>query len=256
MDELKNSVKEQFSKNAEAYLESESHAKGDDLLQLIEWVKPQRDWSVLDIATGGGHVAKTVAPYVKRIYATDLTERMLEITAKELASNHSNMDFILADAEALPFLSSSFDLVTCRIAPHHFPNPGKFIKEVARVLRKNGKFVLIDNVAPEDNDLADYLNTFEKMRDKSHARCLSMKEWSSLFEQEGLHVVKSQPKKKKQTYPVWLERMVNDKKQAEKIEDYMKNASPIHREYFQVKIDGETIESFVIDEWMVLCEKR
>lgn len=255
MDELKNSVKEQFSKNAEAYLESESHAKGDDLLQLIDWVQPRKDWSVLDIATGGGHVAKTVAPFVKRIYATDLTERMLEITAKELAMTHPNMDFILADAEALPFLANSFDLVTCRIAPHHFPNPEKFIREVARVLRKNGKFVLIDNVSPEEEDLAEYLNTFEKMRDKSHSRCLSIKEWSSLFEQEGLQIIKSQPKKKKQNYSVWLERMVSDKKQAGKIGDYMKNSSPLQKEYFQVKVEGNTIVSFVIDEWMVLCEK-
>lgn len=255
MDDGKQSVKEQFSKNAEAYLESESHAKGDDLLQILDWVQPQGDWMVLDIATGGGHVAKTVAPYVKRIFATDLTYRMLEITRHHLATEHPNMDFILADAESLPFLANSFHLVTCRIAPHHFPNPAKFIKEVARVLKQNGRFVLIDNVAPEDPELADYLNSFEKLRDKSHARCLSIPEWRELLTGEGLHEVKSQPKKKKQNYHVWLERMVSDKQEAVKIGDYMKSGSLTQKEYFQVKMEGNEIGSFVIDEWMVLCEK-
>lgn len=255
MDKVKQSVKEQFSRKAEAYLESESHAKGDDLLQILDWVQPQKDWIVLDIATGGGHVAKTVAPYVKRIFATDLTNRMLEITRQHLAKDFPNMDFILADAESLPFLANTFDLVTCRIAPHHFPNPAKFIKEVARVLKENGQFVLIDNVAPEDYELADYLNTFEKLRDKSHARCLSVEEWREHLTGGGLHEVKSQPKKKKQNYRVWLERMVSDKLVAEKIGDYMKSGSTSQKDYFQVQMEGNEIESFVIDEWMVLCKK-
>jgi ubiquinone/menaquinone biosynthesis C-methylase UbiE len=254
-NDVKEAVKEQFSKNADEYLKSESHANGDDLKLLLEWVKPEKDWVVLDIATGGGHVAKTVAPHVRKMYATDLTEVMLENTANHLAKSNPNMDFIIADAEDLPFLKNSFDLVTCRIAPHHFPNPENFIKEVTRVLKKNGKFVLIDNVSPEDNKLADYLNTFEKLRDNSHMKCLSIKEWKHLFNEEGLAELNSINRKKKQEYSIWLKRLVKDKESADKVKSYMLNGSTKQREYFQLTVKENEIQSFEIDEWMVLGEK-
>ncbi|NEU31006.1 class I SAM-dependent methyltransferase [bacterium LRH843] len=66
-------------------------------------------------------------------------------------------------------------------AAHHFPNPARFIAEVARVLTPNGKFILIDNVVPDDKQLAAFINTFEKLRDDSHVRCLSMNEWLHLL---------------------------------------------------------------------------
>ncbi|UFU00255.1 methyltransferase domain-containing protein [Radiobacillus kanasensis] len=254
--QAKESVREQFSKNAVKYITSESHAKGKDLQLLLDWANPQDNWIALDIATGGGHVAKTVAPHVNGIYATDLTVAMLENTANHLASKHPNMDFIIADAEELPFLKDSFDLVTCRIAPHHFPNPEAFVKEVARVLKKNGKFLLIDNVAPEDAELAEYVNMFEKLRDESHVKCLSIQEWKELFKQVGLVEIRSESRKKKLNYSSWLERMVKDEDQAEKVKRYMLNGSPRQRDYFQVRVTEGTIQSAKIDEWMVLCEKR
>ncbi len=102
---------------------------------------------------------------------TDLTKEMLENTKKHL-KDFENLTYILADAEALPFLDQSFDVVTCRIAPHHFPNPDKFIEEVARVLAPDGTFILIDNVVPDDRKLATFMNMFEKLRDDSHVRVL------------------------------------------------------------------------------------
>ena len=52
-------------------------------------------------------------------------------------------------AEALPFADASIDLVTCRIAPHHFDDVRKFVMESARVLRPGGLFGLVDNVSPD-----------------------------------------------------------------------------------------------------------
>jgi ubiquinone/menaquinone biosynthesis C-methylase UbiE len=153
---------------------------GDDLDLLISWLQPQPTWTVLDIATGGGHVAKKIAGHVKHVIATDLTRPMLAAASEHLKqAQYSHVTFVVADAEQLPFLDGSFDAVTCRIAAHHFPKPHLFLLEAARVLKPGGMLVLIDNVAPDDNALGYFMKTFERMRDTSHVRCLSVMEWDS-----------------------------------------------------------------------------
>lgn len=81
-DEVKHAVQEQFGKNAQQYVESKTHAQGDDLQLLVQWLAPQTSWKVLDIATGGGHVARTLAPHVAQVVATDLTRPMLAAAAQ------------------------------------------------------------------------------------------------------------------------------------------------------------------------------
>lgn len=99
----KQKVKEVFGKNADKYVTSSSHAKGDDLPLIVEWLQPKKTWTALDIATGGGHVTKTLAPHVATVFSTDLTEEMLENTAKHLRGSFDNIQYVVADAEALPF---------------------------------------------------------------------------------------------------------------------------------------------------------
>src|SRR5207253_1079707 len=99
------------------------HAKGASLGRLVELVKPQADWQTLDVATGAGHSAAAFAPHVARAVASDITEEMLAEVRKLAASKSlANMEAVSADAEALPFEAGEFNLVTCRIAPHHFPD--------------------------------------------------------------------------------------------------------------------------------------
>jgi len=52
--DVKRKVQDQFGRNAEKYVQSESHAQGDDLPLLLEWLQPEPDWMALDVATGGG----------------------------------------------------------------------------------------------------------------------------------------------------------------------------------------------------------
>lgn len=255
-EKAKDRVKEQFSRNAEKYVESESHARGKDLPVLLQWIEPQSHWQALDIATGGGHVAKALAPFVNYVYATDLTKGMLENTAKHLRKDYSNIGFIVADAESLPFVDQSFDVVTCRIAPHHFPNPQKFIAEAARVLKDEGLFLMIDNVSPELPFLADFLNTLEYLRDESHARCLTVDEWRTLLKANRLQEVKAHLRRKTQNYPVWLERTASGKEQRERVNKFVLAVDENIKDYFNIKIQGEFIRSFEEDEWMVLCRKN
>lgn len=254
---LKNRVQGQFGKNAEKYVSSEGHAKGEDLTLAIEWLQPNLHDEVLDIATGGGHVAKTLAPFVQNIVVTDLTKKMLEAARDHLTNNEiKNAQYVLADAEELPFLDNSFDIVTCRIAPHHFPNPGAFIKEVSRVLRPNGRYVLIDNVSPSDKALSDFINLTEAIRDPSHVKCLSIDEWKSLLEENGLKVKQDRLRKKTHPYESWLDRMAPTDAHRLAVTSMLLHAPQNVKEHFEIKIKDETVESFATDQWISLSIKE
>jgi len=254
MSKAKKEVQKTFSKHAEKYVTSDTHAKGNDLSLMVEWANPENDWIALDIATGGGHVAKTFSPHVNQIIASDLTKEMLENTASHL-TDYNNISYEIADAEGLPFSDQSLDLVTCRIAPHHFPEPKSFIREVSRVLKEHGKFIMIDNVAPEDADLAHFMNTFENMRDPSHVRCLPVSEWQKLCKKYHLHVLKSRTRKKTFDFQEWVNRTVEDELTKKSVSSYMSNANSNTKDYFHIKESPDNIEALSIDEWMVLCEK-
>ncbi|QBP42718.1 class I SAM-dependent methyltransferase [Paenisporosarcina antarctica] len=254
-DSTKERVKSVFGKNADKYLKSESHAKGNDLPLLKDWLEPENTWSVLDIATGGGHVTKALAPFVGTVFSTDLTEEMLENTAKHLNAIFDNIIFVIADAESLPFLKDTFDVVVCRIAPHHFPNPEKFIEEASRVLKSNGKFILIDNIAPADSKLGEFMNKTEKLRDDSHVRCLSKDEWNHLLQVNNLVVKKSLDRKKTFAYPEWVARTTENEEQVNRVKQHLLQADKETAHYFAITKQGDDIESFMIDEWMVMCEK-
>jgi ubiquinone/menaquinone biosynthesis C-methylase UbiE len=128
--EIKAIVQEQFARNAEKYVKSESHAKANDLSEMIDWLVPNSSWVALDIATGGGHVTKALSPHVGQVFSTDLTHQMLEAAKRHLDVACKNVWYVIADSESLPFLDEAFDVVVCRIAPHHFPNPDRFVSEV------------------------------------------------------------------------------------------------------------------------------
>ncbi|MFZ0544768.1 MAG: class I SAM-dependent methyltransferase, partial [Candidatus Promineifilaceae bacterium] len=181
-------VQEQFGANAAHYVTSRPHAKGASLQRLLELTEPQADWQVLDVATATGHTAFTFAPHVAHVWATDITEEMLKITAEQGAERgFTNVTVEYADAESLPYEDGRFDLVTCRIAPHHFPDVGGFIGESARVLKPGGLVAVVDNIVPEGLG-GDYVNAFEKFRDPSHGRCLALEEWLDGFSAAGLMV--------------------------------------------------------------------
>lgn len=218
----KSLVQSQFGKSAEAYAESPVHAKGASLAQLVAHVAPEPGWRVLDVATGAGHTALAFAPHVAQVVASDITAEMLA-TARDLASEKGldNVSFETADAEDLPFADVSFDCVTSRIAPHHFPDVGRFVAEAARVLKPGGVFGLVDNIAPDrhtsdgfsDEELAEaaaIYNEFEKVRDPSHARALALSEWIERIVAAGLDVTHYEVLRKPMEFEPWADRIHAD----------------------------------------------
>ncbi len=255
-NDVKAEVKQQFGKNAKKYVESKSHSKGEDLQLLLEWTAPKESWTVLDIAAGGGHVTKLLAPQVKEVYATDLTVEMLKEAKQFLDVYASNIHFIVADAENLPFLDESFDLVTCRIAAHHFPDAKEFLKESHRVLKPGGKLLLIDNIAPDESNFDEFINTLERLRDSSHVRCYTRNEWESWIDETGLVLVKSKVRKKQMEYKSWVERTTSSLEQIKKVAKYIDNTEVNVLDYFGFQLEESKVLSFKLDEWMVLLEKK
>lgn len=187
--EVKAQAQERFGQFAQGYVESKGHASGDDLERLVELAQPQADWVMLDVATGGGHTALKFAPLVKQVVALDLTPQMLEAAEKFITSKGvTNVEFKQGDAENLPFEANTFDLVTCRIAPHHFPNCWQFVQEVTRVIKAGGKLIVEDNTVPDDERAARYVDAFERLRDPSHHRMYAGYEWQGMFLDAGLKV--------------------------------------------------------------------
>lgn len=250
----KEQVKEIFGKYSESYVTSAVHAKGADLRQMDEWIKPEANMNLLDIATGGGHVAKLLASRFKHVFATDLTERMLANTERHLRK-HENIFFVVADAESLPFLDNSFDYVSCRIAAHHFPDPASFIREVVRVLRPGGKFIFIDNVASENDKYDAFINSLEKERDYSHVRSLKASEWTYLLEECGLDIIRQASRKKRLPYKDWVNRTLEDPEKINEITEHLQHAEKDIKNYFNIIIENDSVQSFELDEWMVLCAK-
>lgn len=201
-------VQQQFGANASAYATSTVHAKGASLSRLVALTQPQADWRVLDIATGAGHTAFAFAPHVAHVTASDLTPEMLAVAAKlREEKGLTNVIFREADAENLPFDDAAFDLVTCRIAPHHFPDVERFLRACARVLKPGGVLAIVDNIVPGDAAAADFVNAFEKYRDPSHERCLSAEEWADAFQQAGITLTHAEEAKKEMNFEAWADNM-------------------------------------------------
>jgi SAM-dependent methyltransferase len=193
-EDIKATAQAQFGPAADDYATSDIHARGESLDVLASLIKPQPDWQVLDVATGAGHTALLFAPQVKRVIAADLTEAMLAKTA-ELAAQRglTNIETRIADAETLPFDAASFDLITCRLAFHHFPNPHQALSEFARVLKPGGLLGFTDNITVPDKQAAGYYNAYEKLRDPSHHWVYPAVRLQAMFEKAGFKVEQVSP---------------------------------------------------------------
>lgn len=259
-------VQAQFGANAAKYATSAVHAKGASLQRLVDLVRPHPTWAALDVATGAGHTALAFAPHVARVIASDLTPEML-VEAEKLAAARglTNLTTAAADAEALPFADGSFDLVTCRIAPHHFPDIALFVSEVARVLKPGATFALVDNVAPDGETTPGFTktelrdaglayNAFEKIRDPSHGRALTTAEWREIVSDSGLAIAHVEHCPKAMDFTGWCKTMNVPAATVPKLEAMLDEASPALQAFLQASRDGET-RGFVLAELILIARK-
>ena len=153
-----------WSQRADAFRESPTHREGPDLDLLVEWCEPGPDVKVLDVATGGGHVARRLRDEGCTVVTVDPAPGM--------------QPDVVSRAEELPFEDGSFDVVTCRIAAHHFQDIRKAVVEMARVAQR--LVVIEDNVFVDER-----VEEAERLRDPTHVRCYTEEEWKEMLTRSG-----------------------------------------------------------------------
>jgi SAM-dependent methyltransferase len=174
-----------WSDRAAAYRTSAIHSEGPDLDLVVEWCEPGPGVTVLDVATGGGHVARRLREAGATVVTVDPAPGMRADTT--------------APAESLPFGDDSFDAVACRVAAHHFADVVQAVKEMARVAKH--RVVICDNTfVSESSEEAD------KIRDPSHVRNYGNAEWHSFFELAGLEIAAEEFMLRPLEIQPWLDR--------------------------------------------------
>ena len=192
-----------FSKHAEDYSKSQSHASGPDLAALIETLSPKITELALDVATGTGFTAVSLAGRVKHVTGIDLTEEMLD-QARALARSRgvANIEFKRGDAMRMDYPDSSFDIVTTRRATHRFDDVPGFLREVKRVLKAGGRIGIVDMSPPEGAE--SFTNRIEKLRDGSHVEAFTPKAWESMVMGAGFEGLASRVLEDRVTFERWL----------------------------------------------------
>lgn len=256
MSDHKARVKAQFGATAQSYVQSTTHASGDDLARMVELSGVTAESRVLDVATGGGHTALAFAPHAGHVVASDLTAAMLQAAqAFILGKGAQNVSFQVADAEALPFADGEFDILTCRIAPHHFAAIRQAVREFARVLRPGGRFVLVDSLVPADPELDAFINGAEVLRDPTHVRSYTEAEWRSFVEGAGMIVQQTEVHLKKHNFPDWVARAQMGAEAAAELTQRYLNASPAVKAQFQIQIEEGQVRSYVDQKLLLVAVK-
>jgi ubiquinone/menaquinone biosynthesis C-methylase UbiE len=251
----KSLVQSQFGAYAANYVNSRSHARGASLARLVELTKPARHWRVLDVATGAGHTALAFAPHVAEVIASDVTQEMLDVTRRlAVERGLANVKIAEASAEDLPYGEGSFDLVTCRIAPHHFVDVARFVAEAARVLKPGGVFGLVDNISPDAGATAAQYNAFEKLRDPSHGRCLPLDEWLGLIERAGLTIRHCELLDKETEFAAWTKQMGVNAATQQKLRTILLDGSPELLAFLRPQRRGQDMD-FTLTEALIIADR-
>ncbi len=226
-------AQDQFNRTAANYATSVPHRSSESLRILTEWASLDRYTIGLDIATGPGFTAFAVAPYCETIIASDIADRMLT-QARQIASERGieNIRFELIDASNIPYPDASIDLVTCRTAPHHFPDIQAFLAEVHRVLTPSGTFLLCDTTTSEDPVLAKWHQRAEALRDPTHVYAPPPSEWGRLVSGAGFHITHEESTRVNMTFWDWVERSGTPGNVSSPLHQYFDNATPaVKKEY-------------------------
>jgi SAM-dependent methyltransferase len=160
-------VTDVWSQRAEAFRASEPHREGEDLDLVVAWCEPGPGVTALDVATGGGHVARRLREASCAVVTVDPAPGM-------------RAD-VVASAEELPFADGSFDVVVTRIAAHHFSDVRAAVAEMGRV---SGRLLVIDDLLFDGEGVEEA----HRLRDPTHVRSYTEDEWRELISGTGFEV--------------------------------------------------------------------
>ena len=164
-----------------------------DMEKAIADLKLRAGTSALDVGTGHGHVALSLAAKGFAVTACDTVVEPMQEAARLATEQNLKVTFHQHPPEQLPYSDGSFGLVVSRMAAHHFTAPDAFIRETMRVLKTYGYLVLIDGTVPDDQvEAHTWMNAIERLRDPSHVRFITPGQWRKWCVDCGLTVTRLQ----------------------------------------------------------------
>ena len=172
-----------WSERAEAYRNAPEQREGADLDLIVAWAEGCE--TALDVATGGGHVARRLRAAGIEVVSADPAPGM--------------KPDVICRAEDLPFADGAFDLVVTRIAPHHFDDIAAAVAEMARV---SARLVVVEDTLY----VSERVEEAEKLRDPTHVRSYGEAAWRAFLEAAGLEVEQVQRFEKRHALEEWLDR--------------------------------------------------
>jgi ubiquinone/menaquinone biosynthesis C-methylase UbiE len=189
LDSVQEAAREQFARQSHRYGQGHILENVEDVAAALKEIPLPEEAAVLDVATGAGHTGLYLASLGHRVILADIAAPMLQRALEAAARRGLTVETRQHAAEALPYADDSFDLVSTRVAPHHFSSPPDFIRETARVLKPGGFLLLIDGSVEDGFEEAEeWLHQVEKLRDPSHHRFLTPDTWERLCRESGLAV--------------------------------------------------------------------
>jgi len=200
-------IRREFSKQASSFGDKGLTLSSQDILDWSVGLLPlDKNFRVLDVAAGTGHLSRALAPHVREVVALDLTPKMLAYAREETAkSNLTNISIQEGKAEELPYKSDCFDLVVSRMAIHHFEKPKIQLREMVRVCKPDHRIGIIDLIAPENKRLAKTYNRLEKLRDPSHTFALSKTQMENTLSDVGMVIEKFETRDVEVNFQRWVQ---------------------------------------------------
>lgn len=198
-------VRERFTRTANAFADYVLNERVFEAERLLRLVAPDGSERALDVACGPATLARIFASHVRWIGGLDLTPAMLERARREAAERHlANFHVLRGNALQMPFADGSFDLIVTSYSIHHLPNAATALGEVARTLKRGGKFGLLDMIVSEDAPTAKACNDIEIARDASHTRALPASEFEKFLASLGLKITSREIIEHPRTFDQWM----------------------------------------------------
>ncbi len=115
------------------------------IIKALEHAHLDKTMIAVDVGTGTGFVAAGLAPLAQRVIGIDFSQAMLDKACENIIKlGLMNVEFRQGDVEHLPLEDESADAVFANMALHHTPDPLIVIREMARVVKRNGRIVITD----------------------------------------------------------------------------------------------------------------
>lgn len=206
---MSQTASKRFDKIASSYAQSEVHSMSPSIKRLHEILPLKSGLTLCDIACGAGHLGLSFSEYTQRLVGVDPAPSMLHAFQNIANERGINIETVEAYAEAIPLPDNTFDLVTSRLAPHHFSDIQNAVKEMARITQPGGYIAVIDLEGHPDPYVDDFNHQIELLHDPTHCRSYIAQQWKVFFEEAGLVIdnLESGHKERPQGLPLsrWCE---------------------------------------------------